>query len=291
MAVNHFNPTVWSARLFQALEKQSIFLSLCNRNWEPDASGAAKVKIHSITDDVTVSDYSKNTDFAAGPQVMTSGEKELNLDQQKYFNFYVDDVDRIQSNPSILDEVVRKSAIAIAKVIDLYIYKLISAGVPTANVSTQADRNSVNVLKELSTRVTVLRKADVPADSPKWAVLQADDYAAFEDGATNQAAEQKLNLYIPATAEQTFRAGFQGMYKGCQMYMTNRRPGSGNLHNAGAAKSEMVLGTPAGITFAYQWSNVESYRPEKRFGDAVKGLFVYAGLVTDTSQFAGAKIG
>ena len=25
MAVNHFNPTVWSARLFQALEKQSNF--------------------------------------------------------------------------------------------------------------------------------------------------------------------------------------------------------------------------------------------------------------------------
>ena len=74
MATNHFNPTVWSARLFQALEKQSIFLGLCNRNWEADASGgAAKVKIHSITDDVTVvNDYSKNTDFAASPQVMTS---------------------------------------------------------------------------------------------------------------------------------------------------------------------------------------------------------------------------
>ena len=39
------------------------------------------------------------------------------------------------------------------------------------------------------------------------------------------------------------------------MYMTNRRAGSGNLHNAGAAKSEMVVGTPAGITFAYQWAN------------------------------------
>ena len=42
MALTHFAPTVWSARLFQALEKQSIFLGLCNRNWEADASGASQ---------------------------------------------------------------------------------------------------------------------------------------------------------------------------------------------------------------------------------------------------------
>ena len=34
------------ARLFQALEKQSIFLGLCGRDWEEDASGAETVKIN-----------------------------------------------------------------------------------------------------------------------------------------------------------------------------------------------------------------------------------------------------
>ena len=128
MAVNHFNPTVWSARLFQALEKQSIFIGLCNRDWEADASGAETVKINTITDDITVTTYSKNTDFAAVPQVMTSGEQELDLDQQKYFNVYLDDIDRIQSKPDLMDEYLRKAAIAIAKVVDSYIYTTISAG-------------------------------------------------------------------------------------------------------------------------------------------------------------------
>ena len=63
MAVNHFNPTVWSARLFQALEKQSIFLGLCNRDWESDSAGAETVKINQITDDVTITDYSKKHRF------------------------------------------------------------------------------------------------------------------------------------------------------------------------------------------------------------------------------------
>ena len=191
MAVNHFNPTVWSARLFQALEKQSIFMNLCNRNWEADASGAAKVKIGSISDDVSVSDYTKNTDHAA-PQVMTSSEQELVLDQAKLFNVYLDDLDRIQSKPDLMDEYLRKAAIAIASTVDLYIYKLISAGVPSGNVSTQASRSSVTMLKEMSTRITVLRKADVPADSPKWIVFQPDDLAAFEDAVTNQASEANL---------------------------------------------------------------------------------------------------
>ena len=98
-------------------------------------------------------------------------------------------------------------------------------------------------------------------------------------------------MYLPATAEQTFKAGYVGQYKGAQVYMTNRRPGSGNLHNAGATKSEMVMGTPEAIVFAWQWSNIEGYRPEKRFGDAMKGLFVYAGKVLDATQLTGVKIG
>ena len=289
MAVNHFNPTIWSARLFQALEAQSIFMGLCNRDWEEDASGAAKVKIQQISNDVTISDYTKNSDHAA-PQVMTSSEQELVLDQQKLFNVYLDDIDRIQSKPDLMDEYLRKAAIAIAKEVDLYIYKLISAATPTGNVTAIDARTSIKILVGLSKMVTTLRKADVPADRPKWIVTQPDDYAQFEDGVTSQASEANLGMYLPATAEQTFRAGYQGQYKGCQMYMTNRRPGSGNLHNAGATKSEIAAGTPAAITFAYQWQNVEAYRPEARFGDAMKGLFVYAAKVVDTSQLSGGKV-
>ena len=37
--------------------------------------------------------------------------------------------------------------------------------------------------------------------------------------------------------------------------------------------------------------NVEAYRPEKRFGDALKGLFIYGAKVVDVTQFAGTKVG
>ena len=77
--------------------------------------------------------------------------------------------------------------------------------------------------------MTILRKADVPADRPKWIVTQPDDFAAFEDGLTNQAAESNLSMFLPATAEQVMRAGYMGMYKGANVFMTNRRPGSGNV--------------------------------------------------------------
>ena len=36
---------------------------------------------------------------------------------------------------------------------------------------------------------------------------------------------------------------------------------------------------------------VEAYRPEKRFGDAMKGLFIYGAKVVDVTQFAGTKVG
>ena len=290
MALTKVQQTIWSARLLENLFVQSIYMGLCNRNYESDASNANKVKIHSLSGAITVSDYSADTDIN-DPVLLTDTEQEMPLDQQKYFAFYVDDLDRTQSRPELMDAAMRRAAIAISAVQDQYIVNLISAATVAAKVSSQATRNSVNVLAELSKGVTTLRKASVPNDQAKWVTLQPDDMAAFEDGVTNQAAEANLSMFVPGTAEQVLRGGYAGNYKGARLHMTNRRVTSGNIQNTGAAKSEIIFGTQSGITFASQIAEIESYRPEKRFGTVVKGLYVYAARVTDPSQFAGAKIG
>ena len=78
-----------------------------------------------------------------------------------------------KASPHILDEVVRKSAIAIAAVIDLYIYKLISVrACAVANVIYSGNIETASMFStELSTRVTVLRKADVPARFSKMGCI------------------------------------------------------------------------------------------------------------------------
>ena len=92
-----FIPTVWAARLLVALEKSLVYgqTNVCNRDYEGEirASGNT-VKIASIGD-VTIDNYTKDTDIAE-PEVLSDTDQSLIIDQAKYFNFYVDSVDRAQ---------------------------------------------------------------------------------------------------------------------------------------------------------------------------------------------------
>lgn len=68
MAIAHFIPTLWSARLLYNLRKSLVFgqAGVINRDWEGEIQQKGDtVKILSIGA-VTISDYVKNTDIASG---------------------------------------------------------------------------------------------------------------------------------------------------------------------------------------------------------------------------------
>ena len=111
-----FIPTVWAARLLTALEKSLVYgqANVCNRAYEGEIRQAGNtVKIASVGD-VSVQDYVKDTDIA-DPTALTDSDQSLLIDQQKYFNFYVDSVDRAQQNVNVLEEAMRHSAWPFAK--------------------------------------------------------------------------------------------------------------------------------------------------------------------------------
>ena len=281
MAIDNFIPTVWSARLVQALSKNYVFASLMNRNWEPVArTGARTVRIGAVTTDITVSDYAKNTDISS-PQILDDSTQDLVLDQQKYFNFYVDDIDKFQSVPDLMSEAMRLSALKIGDVVDQYAEGVIRAGVTsgrtTANTTAFGSVNdgyfsSVNTLK------LAMDKANIPADRERFLVVPPE----FIANVTKYVADKGVsgNLFAPATTEETLRNGFAGRYLGFRLYVSN------NVHatTGNAATATCLAGTMDGATFAEQISEINAYRPERRFGDAVKGLYVYAGKVVQPEQ-------
>ena len=70
--------------------------------------------------------------------------------------------------------------------------------------------------------------------------------------------------------------GYLGSLFGCKIFVCNNiavTKSSGNdVHHC-------ILRTKRAIAFADQLSEVEAYRPEKRFADAVKGLHLYGAKV------------
>src|SRR5437868_3735855 len=129
-----FIPTVWAGRLLSALQASLVYgqAGACNRDYEGEILGGGNtVKIASIGD-VTIDDYTKDTDIA-DPQVLSDDDQSLVIDQQKYFNFYVDSVDRAQQNVNVLDEAMRRAGYKLNDAADSYIAGLMEAAVPAGN--------------------------------------------------------------------------------------------------------------------------------------------------------------
>jgi hypothetical protein len=129
-----FIPTVWAARLLTALEKSLVYgqANVCNRLYQGEIREAGNaVKIASIGE-VDVDDYVKDTDIA-DPTPLTDSDQTLLIDQQKYFNFYVDSVDQAQQNVDVLDEAMNSASYKLRDVADTYLAGLMDAAVPSGN--------------------------------------------------------------------------------------------------------------------------------------------------------------
>jgi hypothetical protein len=265
-----FIPTVWAARLLAALEESLVYgqRRVCNRDYEGDIRQAGNtVKIASISDPV-IGDYVKDTDINA-PESLTDTVQTLVIDQQKYFHFFVDDIDRAQQNVNVLDEAIRRSAWSLREHADTYLAGLMDAAVPagstigsvaTPKVPTKDDAYEylvdLGVLLDENNVATYGRFCIVPA----WfhGLLLKDD--RFVRSGT-------------AAGDRRLMNGEAGEAAGFKILKSNSVP------NTAGTKYKIIAGHETATSYVEQVLDITTYQPEKRFGDAVKGLHVYGAKV------------
>lgn len=272
-----FIPSVWASRLLVALEKTLVYgqPNVCGRNYEGQIREAGNtVKIASIGD-VSIGDYVKDTDIA-DPEVLTDTEQTLLIDQSKYFNFYVDSVDRAQQNVNVLDEAMRRSAWALREKADAFLAGMMDAAVATVNkigsITTPVVPTKDNAYEYLVDLGVLLDETDVPIDGrfvvvPAWfhGLLLKDE--RFVKAGTTRSDKALAN------GEVGEAAGFRILK-------------SNNVPNTAAAKYKIIAGHAIATTYVDQIVDLQTYKPEKRFGDAVKGLHVYGAKVLRPSALA-----
>ena len=119
MSVTNFIPTIWSARLLRHLDKKHVYANLLNRDYEGEIKNFGDtVKINQIGD-VTIKNYQKSTDIEA-PEELSGEQLMLTIDQAKYFNFGIDDVDAAQVNPKLMDKAMMRAAYGMNDVTDRF---------------------------------------------------------------------------------------------------------------------------------------------------------------------------
>ena len=263
MAITNFISTVWGETLSGALNNRYIGVNNCNRAYEGEISEKGSVVRICGVGDVSIGDYTKNTDMSA-PQTLDDTIRELHIDQAKYFNFQIDDIDRAQSCPEMMGEAMRVAAGALANTADAYVFGLYDgAGKVVKNEATTAD----NVMDVLISARTALYENGV-SDMSDVVLEVSPEIAAL-------ILKAKINL--STDNGEALEAGCLGSVGGCKIYVSaNIVKESGE---DGKTYHKCLARTKRAIAFAEQLSEIDAYRPEKRFADAVKGLHLYGAKV------------
>jgi len=283
--------TIWSARLDANLQKTLVYGALANRNYEGDASISNIVAINTIG---SVTTHPYNPTGSMPLDDLSSTSQSLNLDQKYTFNVMVQDFTKVQSRADLANGLMQEAAYSIGDRIDQFMAALpnsasyiqnnvtssdaaASAGTTTilqtvGNVaqfessSMPASHSAASALARLG---EILDRNNVPK-AGRWVVVPAwFNTLLNQDGKWN---------YQPSILSNGLVQG--QLVNGLQVYVSNNVPGTYAVDNT------IIASSPACWTFANAIKEIEAYRPQGYFADAIKGLYVYGGLVTKAAGFA-----
>lgn len=272
----NFIPTIWAARLLAALEKSLVYgqSNVVNRDYEGEIKNAGdSVKIGSIGE-ITVGTYTKDNDMTV--QTLDDAEQMLSITQSKYFNFIVDQIDKVQQNVNSMDAAMRRAGYRLKDLADQfiaghYVYAPTDTGV--GDDTTPLSALSANVAYQLLVDLGVkLDERNVPTDG-RFVIIPP-----FFHGALLK--DDRFVKTGGGNSEARLVNGMVGEAAGFTVLKSN------NVPNTASAKYKVIAGHPMAFSFAEQIVNVETYKPEKRFGDGVKGLHVYGGKLIQPDAWA-----
>ena len=269
MSINSFIPTIWSETLYNELQKNFVAVNHCNRDFEGEIKKRGSVVNICGVGDIVLKNYTKDVDISA-PEALSDTVTQLTINQAKFFNFQIDDVSKAQCSPKLMEAAMQRAAEVIANDADRYVFSLyeFAGGVFFNRLSgTESLYDTILAAREFLYENNVGDGTELYLEvSPKVA-----------------ARILKEKIAIPSTSEESIASGYLGSIFGCKIYVCNNVDVNVDdvnpIHNC-------LLRTKRAITFADQLSEIEAYRPEKRFADAVKGLHLYGAKVVYPKELA-----
>lgn len=267
MAITNFQRTVWSAKIKEALETITSLRNHCDFQYDPETKNAKEVKILNVVRP-TIRTYVPGTPITR--EGGTDGSVTLKIDQFKYFNFEVDDVDKAQSTPGLKEALSKEAARGLAEEGDKYVASLVKAGV---EASSDALAQSTSVISLSKTNV-------VRSIEDGFAVLygnncKVSDTFYLEVGAKESTIVREALTEIATNNVDILKKGAIGKYSNAYVTIENLLP----VSTDGSARYN-ILRTDKAIAFAEQINKVEAYRPQDAFSDAIKGLYTFGALIT-----------
>ena len=263
MAITNFIPEVWSANIIEQFHNGTILASIANRAYEGDAKAGNKIHIPGVVD-VTVKDYKAGVSgrrTTAADEVGATGV-DLLIDQEKAFDFYVDDIDEAQSNADVMGAYTRSASAALIEDAEAYLAGMLVAG-GTKLSGTKAITDWGSAYAALVAIRKALNAKKVPS-AGRYAIVSP----SFEEQLLSDAS--KLTSFQGVGDSTAIREGTVGRLIGMQVVTDPYLPD---------AKPTAIGLVPDGFAYASQIDKTESLRADNKFADRVRGLHVYGAKV------------
>lgn len=275
--VSPFNTVAFSKKLIINLDQINVMMPLVNKEYEGDLKNVGdSVKVRTLGS-ITMGAYTKDSTISY--QDLAPSSETFTVDDAQYFAFKVDDIDKAQTDISVLDAYAKRAAVEMNDVIEA---KLLSnyAAANAANQVTGASAAAIaldetNIYSYIVEARKRLNKLNVPSLN-RWMVIDPDTEALLlqADLIVNGGTDMNYQTVKEGQINGTPRPGFIGRIAGFDVYCSNQVP-------VVSSAKYIQFGDNAAIAYAAQISEVERLRLQTTFADAIRGL-----LLHDTKVFA-----
>jgi hypothetical protein len=262
-AYPNFKGTVISKKIEQELKGSLQALNFVNNDYQGEVGLGKTVRIIGVLRP-TVKTYEQGTDIASAENVQDTS-LELKIDQYKYINIGVDDIDQAATDIKVMTNIVQSAKDAFAVTADQYIMTL--AGGHTNKSSSTVVTTGDQMIAMLDAGLVALWTAKVPLAEKVVAVLEPRVFSL---------AQNKI-MALSTDNVELIKRGVFGMYKNCEVMMSNY------VYND-LTNDCNIMTTKKAIAFADGINSTEAYRPEKQFKDAIKMLYTFGAKIVRPSE-------
>lgn len=298
-----FIPEIWSGKLVEKFYDATVLGAIANTDYEGEIKNQGDTVNIRQRPDVTIQNYQANQDLLI--ERPSEDKIQLLIDQGKYFNVALDDVMEVQSDIDQLsiwaEDAAEQMKIAVdTDVLDFLTnvgatgngYDDISAvtGInPVPNVGTTAGRISGDInlgindlvgnsilIDDGTTGLTpieyilncgqVLDEQNIP-ETGRWMVIPAWFAQRIKNSDLRDAS-------LAGDGTSILRNGRLGMIDRFTLYLSNLL-----VDSETAGSFPILFGTSSGLTFAAQFTKMETIRSERSFSNLLRGLQVYGRKV------------
>ena len=227
-----FIPEIWSQKVLADTKPKLVGEQICNQNWYGDIKGKGS-KVHIMSaGSVTAKTYTRDNDIDA-PEVPADTDTELVIDQSKYVNFGIDDLDKVQSNLKRMGIYTSKAVLALRKVLDTFIMgKYTDAHADNIVTNGYVPITSSNVYSVFNSMFKKLTDKEVEL-TERWSVIDS-------------AIMKIINAHLAGKATSLGDAvtinGFVGKFAGFNMYLSHNVVSIDNTTTTWAVATAYALG-------------------------------------------------